>query len=67
MKLPSTEMGKSLRVVGLIRATKGSVLDLLNLKGQSDNQIQTLSRQLNIKLQIIIIIIKSIIIIEIFE
>lgn len=50
MELPSTEMGKSERGTDLRRKIKSSVLDLLNLKCQSDNQVQMLIRQLDIKL-----------------
>lgn len=50
MELPSAEMGKSEREADLIRMIKRSVLDLLNLKCQSDNQVQMLSWQLDIKL-----------------
>lgn len=50
MELPSTEMGKSETGADLRRKIKSSVLDLLNLTCQSDNQVQMLIRQLYIKL-----------------
>lgn len=50
MELPLAEMGKSERGADLIRIIESSVLDLLNLKCQSDNQVQMLSWQMDIKL-----------------